>query len=301
MMPCSNCASARSRCARPCRSAGTPGSSAGSRGRSARTWRTFTRCPKPSCTSASRLPSPRVTAMWAASLPRSNSQGRSSQLTSPTAVPCTVRPVHTPLQSEPSTPAQEQPRAPLAGMIQAAGRRARRMAAKTTAASSAIQIPRLTSTRVQDDGGVHQSGRIGLFNAGRLHADAVLLGETAEPADQRIEGRLGESYREAPGSARLAAGERARQTGLARRTVDDHEQRFSRGCRRGGGGGQFGGYALHPGEIGVLAGEALVRMRDAAIEGNHHAEEEDRRREREAPREQAPLALGKGGEGVERQ
>ncbi len=86
-----------------------------------------------------------------------------------------------------------------------------------------------------------------------------------------------------------------------RRTVDDHEQRFTRGCRRGGGGGQFGGDALHPGEIGVLAGETLVRMRDAAIEGNHHAEEEDRRREREAPREQAPVALGKGGEGVERQ
>src|SRR5260370_42206477 len=106
-------------------------------------------------------------------------------------------------------------------MIRAGGRGAMRRAEKGTTASSAIQIPRLTSTRVQDDGGVHQPGRIGLFNAGRLHADAVLLGETAEPADQRIEGRLGESYRQAPGSARLAAGERACQTGLARRTLDD--------------------------------------------------------------------------------
>jgi hypothetical protein len=51
-------------------------------------------------------------------------------------------------------------------MIQAAGMRARRMAVKATPASSAIQIPRFTSTRMQDDGGVYQAGRIGLFNGG---------------------------------------------------------------------------------------------------------------------------------------
>src|SRR5256886_15448062 len=143
-----------------------------------------------------------------------------------------------------SRSAQEAPRTPPAGMIQAAGMRARRMAAKATAASSAIQIPRLTSTRMQDDGGVHQPGRIGLFNGGRLHADAVLLGETGEPADQAVEGRLGEPYRQAPGTARFAALERARQPGLARRTVDDHQQRLTRGRRRWRRGGRLQGRAL---------------------------------------------------------
>src|SRR5436190_20169833 len=110
-----------------------------------------------------------------------------------------------PLSCESLRRGQGSRRARPAGMIQAAGMRARRMAAKATAASSAIQIPRLTSTRMQDDRGVHQPGRIGLFNGGRLHADAVLLGETGEPADQAVEGRLGEPYRQAPGTARFAA------------------------------------------------------------------------------------------------
>jgi len=45
----------------------------------------------------------------------------------------------------------------------------------------------------------NQPGRIGLFNAGRLHADAVLLGETAEPADQRTKGALASRTDRLPG------------------------------------------------------------------------------------------------------
>src|SRR5437764_13344522 len=225
--------------------------------------------------------------------------GYSSQLKSPTGVPCTRSPPHTPLPSVPSTLAQAPRALPPPGITQAAGMRARRMAAKATTAKSAIQAPRFTSL-LQDERGIHQAGRVGSLDGGGFDAGTVLLGEAAEPGDETIERRTLQAHREGPGARRLTR-EGAGQPRLARRAADDHEQRLARGrglCR---GRGELRRHALHPAEVGALAGEAVVSVRDAAIERNEHAEDEDQRGERESPEDQAPLARRERGQGFERE
>src|SRR5262249_33125339 len=124
----------------------------------------------------------------AASCPASSRAGRSSQLTSPRRVFCTVSPLHTPLHSEPSPPAHE-PCGLLAGITQAAGMRATKMTANASTATSAIQTPRFTSACVQDQRGVHHAG-LGLLDGGRVDGDAMLLGQAVEPGDHGVPRRL---------------------------------------------------------------------------------------------------------------
>src|ERR1700740_707282 len=101
--------------------------------------------------------------------------GAASQARPPQGIRSTVSPRHDPLHTEPS--ALVQATTPVRGTTQLAGSRETRMTAKAAAAASAIQSERGTSARVQDDGRVHQARGAGAVDAGRVHADAVLLRE----------------------------------------------------------------------------------------------------------------------------
>ena len=104
-----------------------------------------------------------------------------------------------------------------------------------TTASSVIQTARFTSARVQHDRRVHQSRRAGFLDGGGVDHHAVLLREDPEPGDQGVEGRLLHAHRDAAGGAGLGA-EGLAEPRLARRAVDDDQQRLAVGGGRGWAG-----------------------------------------------------------------
>src|SRR5579863_9444212 len=134
--------------------------------------------------------------------------------------------LHEPLHKEPSTLAHSA-FAPLVGITQLAGMRATSTTTNTAAAATATQPPRFTSARAQYDRGVHQSRGAGAINGGGIHQHAVLLRQTRQPRHQGIERRLLQAHREAAAEARLAARERTPQPRLARRAINDDQERLT--------------------------------------------------------------------------